>query len=119
MFKGLIRIKCIDLANWAAMNNKLTDLPDGIRVSTEGMETLNLHPEGSDTLDGLCANMSNALAFGIERYGEQNEDMCTMLKMIKNDMDDGLMRKSYGIQFRYPNAPYIDVVFKNTEATEE
>ena len=58
MFKGLVRIKCIDLANWAAMNNKLTDLPDGIRVSTEGMETLNLYPESSDTLEGLRANLA-------------------------------------------------------------
>ena len=47
MFKGLIRIKCIDLANWAAMNNKLGDLPDGIRVTTEGMETLSLYPESA------------------------------------------------------------------------
>ena len=117
MFKGLVRIKCIDLANWAAMNNKLTDLPDGIRVSTEGMETLNLYPESSDTLEGLRVNLAKALEFGIERYGEQNEDMCTMLKALKNDMEDGLMTKSYGIQYRYMNAPYIDIVIKDTEAT--
>lgn len=112
MFKGLIRIKCIDLANWAAMNGKLTDLPDGIRVSTEGMETLNLYPESSDTLEGLQANLVKVLDFGIKRYGEQNEDMCTMLKMIKNDMEDRLMTKSYFVQFRYMNAPFVEVVMK-------
>jgi hypothetical protein len=116
MWKGLVRIKCIDLANWAAMNNKLNDLPDGIRVSTEGMETLSLYPESADTVETLQANLASVLEFGIERFGEQNEDMCTMLKAIKNDMDDGLMTQSYGLQFRYPNAPYIDVVIKDTEA---
>lgn len=119
MYKGLVRIKCVDLANWAAMNDKLGDLPEGVRVSTEGMETLNLHPEASETLLGLQENLANAIAFGIERFGEQNEDMCTMLKMLKNDMVEGLMTKSYGVQFRYPNAPYIDIILKNTEETEE
>lgn len=112
MFKGLVRIKCIDIANWAAMNNKLTDLPEGIRVATEGMETLSIYPEAAETMDGLRANMKKALEFGIERYGEHDKDTCTLMKMLANDMEDGLMDQSYGVQYRYPNAPYIDIVLK-------
>lgn len=115
MFKGLIRIKCIDLANWAAMNNKLSDLPDGIRVTTEGMETLSLYPDSAEDLKSLQKKLSDALAFGVERFGEQNEDMCAMLKMIKNDMDQELIDQSYSIQYKYPNAPYVDVVIRDSE----
>ena len=118
-FKGIVRIKCIDLANWAAMHNKLTDIPDGIRVATEGMETLTLHVEQSDTCDGLCANLEKALEFAIERFGEQNDDMCMMLKMLENDMEDRIIDQSYSIQLKYPNAPYIDVVIKDTENPKE
>lgn len=120
MYKGLIRIKCIDLANWAAMNDllKAEDWPEGVRVSTEGMETLSLYPEASETLEGLQANMAKALEFGIEQYGAHDPDMTTAMKMIKNDMIDGLMTKSYQIQFKYPNAPYIDVIMKDMSSDQ-
>lgn len=112
VYRGLVRIKCIDLANWAAMHDKLTNIPDGIRVATEGMETLNLHVEQADTVTDLCANLEKALEFAIVRYGEQNEDMCMMLKMLENDMEDRIINQSYSIQLKYPNAPYIEVVIK-------
>lgn len=118
-FKGIIRIKCVDLANWAAMNNKLMDTPEGVKIVTEGMEHLILHVEPSDTCEGLCANLEKALEFAIERYGEHNEDLLMMLKMLENDMEDRIINQSYSIQLKYPNAPYIDVVIKDTDNPRE
>ena len=115
VYKGLVRIKCIDIANWASLHDKLNNFPDGIRVTTEGMETLSLYVEQSDTMDGLCANLEKALEFAIERFGEHNEDMCMMLKMLENDMEDRIINQSYSIQLKYPNAPYIDVVIRSVE----
>lgn len=114
-YRGLIRIKCIDLANWAAMNNKLTDLPEGIKVTTEGMETMSLYVEQADTCDALCANLEKALEFAIDRYGEMNADLKMMLKMLENDMEDRLINQSYSLQLKYMNAPYIDVVIKEVQ----
>lgn len=114
-FRGLVRIKCVDLANWAAMHDKLSDLPEGVRVTTEGMETLSLYVEQADSCEALCSNLEKALEFAIERYGEQNADMCMLLKMLENDMEDRIINQSYHIQLKYPNAPYVDVVIKEVQ----
>ena len=114
-FRGIVRIKCVDLANWASLNNKLGDIPDGIKVTTEGMETMTLYVNQADTCDELCANLEKALEFAIERYSEMNDDLKMMLQMLENDMEDRLIDQSYSIQLKYPNAPYIDVVIKEVQ----
>lgn len=110
MYKGLLRIKCIEVANHAIDAHKMENLPEGIQCSTEGMETVHFHPEVTETLEQMQEALEQCCQEAIDRLGDFNTDLCTLLKTVKNALIDRLIDQTFYMQFRYPNCPYVEAV---------
>ena len=54
-YKGVIRLKCVDLANWAANQGLFNDVSasDTIRFGTEGMETVMVYVQKATSIEDL------------------------------------------------------------------
>ena len=115
--KGIIRLKCVDLANWASnqglFNEVSTD--DPIRFGTEGMDTVIVYVKKADDLatmqEELCAGMDAA----IEKFTGMNTDFDMLMQGVKAVLDAKVMEQSFSQQLRLPISPYIEVVIKVTE----
>lgn len=121
MFKGMIRLKCVDLSNWAANQHLFDDVSasDPIRFGTEGMDTVNVYVQKADAIADLQNELVEAMALSIEKFSALNQDFTMLMKGVKSVLDGKQMEQSFSMQLRLPISPYIEVVIKDTEKQEQ
>lgn len=109
--KGIIRIKCVDLANWASMNNLFNKVYDNIRMKPEGMDTVLLYVEKTDSRAAMLKNMADAMQIAIDTFGSMSEDIMTLMTAEKAILDGGTacVNQSFKLQMDQPVPPFIEV----------
>ena len=118
--KGIIRIKCVDLANWAAMNNLFNTAYDNIRMKAEGMDTVLLYVEKTDSMESILKEMSEAMQIAIDTFGAMSEDILTLMTAQKAIYDAGTaaVNQSFKLQMDQPVPPFIETrITKDESAT--
>ena len=121
MFKGVIRLQCVDIAN-AAANLHLFDevkAKDPIRYCAEGMETIIIYVEKANDLATLQTELADAMAQAIEKFGTIDADFGMLMNGCKAVLDSKTMSHTFDMRLVKPIAPYIKVVIKDTEHPEE
>ena len=116
--KGMIRLKCVDLANWAANQGLFNDVSssDPIRYSTEGMETVNVHVQKTDNMDTMKEELIAAMDAAIAKFNGMNTDFDELMNGVKAVLDAKVMSQSFSQQLRQATFPYyIEVVIKTVE----
>ena len=119
-YKGIIRIKCVDLANWAAregvFQGATTD--DPVRFGTEGRDTVIVYVEKTDALSTLMAEFQVAIDTSIEKFAVMSSDLSQLMNGVKAVLAGGenTISKSFKMQLNDPGVPpYIEVVIKAVE----
>lgn len=118
--KGIIRIKCVDLANWAAREGIFSDASteDTVRYATEGMDTVIVHVEKTDSLENLMAELHDAMTQSIEKFAQMSDTLSQLMRSTNAILAGGtdLIKQSFKMQLNDPGvSPYIEVVIKTTE----
>lgn len=113
-YKGVIRMKQVDLANWASMHglfdsNKTTD---PIRYSTEGMETVTVHVQKAEDIDTLLERLHLAMSEARAKFTGMDENFDDLLIGVDNVLDNMTMKQSFYMQLRLPISPMIEVIIK-------
>lgn len=113
--KGMIRLKCVDLANWAANQGLFNDVSsaDPIRYGTEGMETVNVYVEKADDMATMQTELADAMTQAISKFSGMNSDFDELMNGVKAMLDAKVMQQSFSAQLRLPISPYIEVVIKS------
>lgn len=116
-YKGMIRLKCVDLSNWASREGLFADVKttDPIRYSTEGMDTVNVYVEKCDSLDTLHTELCDAMATAVEKFSGMNTDFDELMNECKAVLDSKTETQSFAMQLRQPYPFYIEVVIKVVE----
>lgn len=116
-YKGMIRLKCVDLSNWASREGLFADVKstDPIRYSTEGMDTVNVYVEKCDSLETLQTELSEAMAVAYEKFSGMNEDFDELMSELKTVLDAKVEKQSFAMQLRQPYPFYVEVVIKVVE----
>ena len=75
-YKGVIRLKCVDLANWAANQGLFNDVSasDTIRFGTEGMETVMVYVQKATSIEDLQQELCDAMDASIAKFSGMNAD---------------------------------------------
>ena len=109
--RGIVRLKCVDLANWAAMNNLFNESPDNLRLAVEGMDTVMVHVEKTDSVPNLIKEFEAAMDYCIKQFGNmpggQLRALMKSAKAIYAGGTDHVM-KSFKLQINEPVPPYIE-----------
>lgn len=115
--KGIIRIKCVDLSNWAARENLFNTQVENVRFSTEGMDTVIVYVEKTDSLEKLLAEFVEAMNVSIDLFGVMLEDLDKLMKAVKAVLMGGTetVNQSFKMQLNQPVPPYIEVVINIKE----
>lgn len=115
--KGIIRLKCVDLANWASNQGLFNDVSssDPIRFGTEGMDTVIVYVEKTDNIDTMKDELIAGMDAAISKFTGMNTDFDMLMKGVKAVLDAKIMEQSFSQQLRLPISPYIEVVFKVVE----
>ena len=115
--KGMIRLKCVDLSNWAANQGLFNDVSaaDSIRYSTEGMDTVNIYVEKTDNMATMQTELAAAMDAAISKFSGMNTDFDMLMQGVKAVLDAKVMEQSFSQQLRLPISPYIEVVMKIVE----
>ena len=118
-YKGVIRLKCVDLANWASLQGLFADVTseDPIRYSSEGMDTIFVHVQKTDTLEALLAELDEAMGAAKEKFSGMNQDFDDLMVGVKSALDNRAMQRSFFMQLSIPISPFIEVTIKETETT--
>ena len=116
-YKGVIRLKCVDLANWAANQGLFNDVSasDSIRFGTEGMETVMVYVQKATSIEDLQQELCDAMDASIAKFSGMNTDFDELMQGVKATLDAKVMKQSFFQQLRLPVSPYIEVVIKVTE----
>lgn len=116
-YKGVIRLKCVDLANWAANQGLFNDVSasDSIRFGTEGMETVMVYVQKTDNLADLQQELCDAMDASIAKFSGMNTDFDELMTGVKAVLDAKVMQQSFFQQLRLPVSPYIEVIIKVVE----
>jgi len=115
--RGIIRIKCVDLANWASMHNLFNTAYEDIKMRTEGMDTVLVYVQKTDTLENLLKEMSDAMQICIDTFGPMSEDILTIMRAEKAILDGGTacVNQNFRLQMDQPVPPFIEVKMTLTE----
>ena len=118
--KGMIRIKCVDLSNWASMHNLFNTPYETIRIKTEGMDTIMISVEKTDSLSSLLMEMSDAMQIAIDTFGSMSEDIMTLMMAEKAILDGGpaCVNQNFKLQMDQPVPPFIEVRISLDEDAE-
>ena len=115
--KGIIRLTCVDLANWASnqglFNEVSTD--DPIRFGTEGMDTVIVYVEKTDNMDTMKEELCAGMDAAIEKFTGMDTNFDMLMQGVKAVLDAKVMNQSFSQQLRLPISPYIEVVIKTVE----
>lgn len=116
-YKGAIRLKTVDLANWAANQGLFNDVSasDPIRFGTEGMETVMVYVKKTDDLAEMQQNLCDAMDAAIAKFKGMDENFDELCKGVKAILDAKVMTQSFSAQLRLPISPYIEVIIKTVE----
>lgn len=115
--KGMIRIKCVDLSNWAARENifNTMDANSDVRFGTEGMDTVNVYVAKTDSIESLMSEFRTAFNLAIEKLGAMSDNLMQLMKSVKAilDTDPSVITQSFKMQLNEPGvSSYIEVVIK-------
>lgn len=118
--RGVIRIKCVDLANWASLNNLFNTAYETIRMKTEGMDTVIVSVEKTDSLEHLCEEFADAMQICIDTFGSMSEDIMCLMKAAKAIYDGGTttINQNFKLQMDQPVPPYIETRIDLDEEAE-
>ena len=118
--KGMIRIKCVDLSNWASMHNLFNTPYETIRMKTEGMDTIMISVEKTDSLSSLLMEMSDAMQIAIDTFGSMSEDIMTLMMAEKAILDGGpaCVIQIFKLQMDQHVPPFIEVRISLDEDAE-
>lgn len=116
-YKGMIRLKCVDLANWASNQGLFSDVKDTdeIRYSTEGMDTITVFVQKSDTMDDLKDRLANAMGVAAEKFATMSADFDELMAEAKAVLDAKVANQSFSMKLSQPYPFFIEVVFKVVE----
>lgn len=117
-YKGMIRLKCVDLSNWASNQGIFNDVTtaDPIRYSTEGMDTINVHVANTfDTLDALQTELVTAIITAIEKFSGMSSEFDMLMNGCKAVLESKAITQSFFMQLRTNYPYYIEVVIKVVE----
>lgn len=88
-YKGIIRIRSVDLANWASMNNIYNTIEaNNVRFGSEGMETVIVYLPITDSIDAMLNQMNDACDIVIEKFGVMNDNIAAILGGLKAILAD-------------------------------
>lgn len=115
--KGVIRLKTVDLANWAANQGLFNDVSasDPIRFGTEGMETVMVYVQKTDNMTDMQQNLCDAMDAAIAKFKGMDENFDELCQGVKAILDAKVMTQSFSAQLRLPISPYIEVIIKTVE----
>lgn len=121
MVKGVIRLKCVDLANWAANQGLFNDVSasDPIRFGTEGMETVMVYVQKTENMTDMQQELCDAMDAAIAKFQGMNTDFDMLMQGVKATLNAKVMTQSFSSQLRLPISPYIEVVIKDDSATQQ
>lgn len=116
-FKGMIRLKCTDLANWAAREGLFADVStsDPIRYSTEGMETVNVFVTKCDSADTLKQELVDAMTEAVSKFSGMDTNFDELMNDCLAILKAKVANQSFSMQLRLPYPYYIEVVIKEVE----
>ena len=120
-YKGVIRLKCIDLANWASMQGLFNDVSseDPIRYSSEGMDTIFVHVLKTNTLEELLANLDYGMTAAQAKFSGMNQDFDDLMVGVKSALDNRAMTRSFHMQLTIPISPFIEVTIKEIDVEDK
>jgi len=117
--KGIIRIKCVDLANWAAREGIYDTITDeNVRFSSEGLDTLIVYVPKTDSVANLLTEMKDALTLTDEKFGVMSDDLHQLLSGVLAVLSTNpcVIQQSFRMQLcQVAIAPYVEVVVKTVE----
>lgn len=112
MYTGLLRIKYADIGSFVKSHVESGDfpeIPDYMHVTTEGSDTVNFYPQAAATLREIQNNIKTCTLFALDTIGGIHPDLGSLLKVLANNMEDGIVDQSYSMQYRYQGAPFLDI----------
>lgn len=119
IYKGIIRIRCIDLANWAARENVFAGATtdDPVRFGTEGMDTVIVYVEKTDKLEKLLEEFHVAINTAIDKFAVMSGDLEQLMKGLRAVLACGTdtITQSFNMQLDTPVPPFIEVIIKSIE----
>lgn len=116
-YKGMIRLKCVDLSNWASREGLFADVKadDAIRYSTEGMDTVNVYVQKTDSMDNLRTELDEAMGVAMEKFSGMNSDFDELMKLCKAVLNDRNATQSFEMKLSQPYPFFISVTIKVVE----
>ena len=116
-FKGMIRLKCTDLANWAAREGLFADVKttDAIRYSTEGMETVNVFVTKCDSADTLKQELVEAMTEAVNKFSGMDTNFDELMNECLAVLTAKAASQSFSMKLQLPYPYYIEVVIKEVE----
>ena len=121
VYNGIIRMKVVDLANWAAREGIFNEAVAGeedVRFATEGMDTVIAHVAKTDSLENLITEFGQAIDVSILKFGAMSDQMNRILKCVKAVLAAGseVCTETFKFQFDDPGfSPYVEVVIRKQE----
>lgn len=108
--RGVIRIKCVDLANWASLNNLFNTPYETIRMKTEGMDTVLVSVEKTDSEEKLYKEFADAMQICIDTFGSMSDDIMKLMTAAKAIYDGGTacINQNFKLQMDQPVPPFIE-----------
>lgn len=116
-FKGMIRLKCVDLSNWASNQGLFNDVKstDAIRYSTEGMDTVTVFVQKCDNMDTLRDELASAMGVAVEKFGALSTDFTELMNEAKAVLDAKVITQSFSMKLSQPYPYFIEVIVKVVE----
>ena len=99
MYTGLIRIKYREVGKWLKekVESGKLEVPDSMHVTTEGSDTVNIYPMAAPKLRDIQNNLKDCTLFAVENIGEYNAALCVLMKILVNNLADGLISQDFSM----------------------
>lgn len=115
--KGVIRLKCVDLANWAANQGLFNDVStaDSIRYGTEGMDTVMVYVAKAQDMATMKDELATAMEAAMSKFTGMDTNFDMLMGGAKAILDAKTMEQSFSMQLRTTVPYYIEVVINVVE----